>query len=86
MNTELRYVPVALYTFGVCYYGFYDHPHRTVKVEADSMEEATQKARKELLPSAVESVCWVTTEPNPRYREEAIEETLSTEGTRHGTA
>ncbi len=65
-----KYVPLALYTYGLCYYGHHGNPHKTIKVEADNQGSAYKKAQELLQPHITESVCFVTVEPNPRYHEE----------------
>lgn len=63
----LRYIPVAEYVIGLCHYGKYGQPHKTVVVEADSLAIAMQKGRKLLSPSAVQTTCHVETRPNPKH-------------------
>ena len=66
--SHLQYIPVALYTVGVCHYG-HKEPYRTVEVEADNRNIAWGLGRVELQPSINESICVVGFKPNPRYLE-----------------
>lgn len=61
---ELRYIPVAEYDIGLCYYGKTE-PYKTVTVKADSLQKAMEDGRKLLKPSTVEHVRHVATRPNP---------------------
>lgn len=61
-----RYVPVAEYEIGCCYYG-HAKPFKTMKVKADSLEEAMILGRKLLTPSTVQHVVHISTSPNPDY-------------------
>jgi hypothetical protein len=65
----LRYVPLALYTFGCCHYG-HTAPYRTGEVAADSLPAAWSKARLELKPSSTEHLCHVDTKSNPAFEQE----------------
>jgi hypothetical protein len=62
----LRYIPVAEYTIGCCYYGKKE-PYKTVNVKADSLSVAMAKGRDILKPSTVEHICHVETRPNPDH-------------------
>lgn len=66
VQPALRYVPIALYTFGVCHYGHKD-PYRTDEVAADSLQDAWQKARRAIQIGVTEHLCHVGTKPNPAY-------------------
>lgn len=63
---ELKYIPVAEYTIGCCYYGKKE-PYKVVDVKADSLAGAMTKGRKLLKPSTVEHICHVETRPNPEH-------------------
>jgi hypothetical protein len=65
-----NYVPLALYTYGLCYYGHHGDPHKTIKVEADNRNSAYEQAQTLLQPSTTESVCFIAVEPNLRYHYE----------------
>ncbi len=63
---ELKYIPVAEYTIGCCYYGKTE-PYKTVDVKADSLTVAMAKGRELLKPSTVEHIRHVETRPNPEH-------------------
>lgn len=72
----LQHVPIALYTYGLCYYGHHGDPYKTIEVEADSKLEAQHKAYAELKPGAVQSICYVSTAPNSRYDTEVRQKNI----------
>lgn len=64
--SEFRYIPIAEYDIGLCYYGKTE-PYKTVTVKADSLQKAMEDGRKVLKPSIVEHVRHVATRPNPEH-------------------
>lgn len=63
---QLKYIPVAEYTIGCCYYG-HKEPYKTVDVKADSLSVAMSKGRELLKPTICEHICHVATRPNPEH-------------------
>lgn len=64
-----RYIPVAEYTIGCCYYDNHGKPFKTTKIKADSLSIAMEKAREKLKPDTTQSLCYIEVNPNPEHIE-----------------
>lgn len=68
-SQPLRYVPLAIYTFGYCHYG-HTTPYRTTEVAADCLDDAWRMARLGPQIGSTEHLCHVATKPNPAFMQE----------------
>lgn len=61
--SELRYVPTAAYTFGVCHYG-HTEPYRLGVVQADNLPAAFELARKTIRVGQTETLRYISVSPS----------------------
>ena len=66
LRPNLRHIPVAEYTLGLCYYG-HTEPFKTVAVKADSRQAAMIEGRNLLNPSTVQSVRYISVAANAEH-------------------
>lgn len=64
----LKYIPIAEYDIGICYYGNHGKPYKITTVKADCKYDAMCKGATLLNPGVTETICLVETRPNPEYR------------------
>ena len=63
---DISTLPIAEYTFGICYYGHHNDPFETFIIRADNIDDAWFQARKSGRISIVQTLCHVKTDPNPQ--------------------
>lgn len=58
--------PTGLYTLGLCHHNCHGSPFKTILIEGDSLDRATNEAREKLKPDTTQPGCLVRTDPQRR--------------------